>query len=309
MKKTILGTLALTALAPLASAGTYHLYYFGGQSNMVGFGHASELPEDMRGPVDGARIFFGQIRKDFEPAEGVGCWSELVPGFGVGANTDGQTAKPAGRFGPEFAFARRMRELRPDENIAIIKYARGGTSIDDRQPAGGTWDPHDTRGEGETPPRANAGVNQYDHALATIFNAIRVPDIDGDGEPDTLVPSGIVWMQGESDANAFVSAADYDTNLAELIELLRAAMHRDDLPFVMGRISDSRLNAGEDTPQWKHGDIVRAAQAEVAGADPHAALVTSTDSYGYSDRAHYDTAGYLDMGASFAEAMHELRED
>ncbi len=303
MKTTTLAVLALSALPPLATAGTYHLYYFGGQSNMVGFGRASELPEDMQGPVDHTRIFFGQIRKDFEPAEGVGCWSDLTPGFGVGARTDGVTPQPSDRFGPELAFARRMRELRPDENIAIIKYARGGTSIDDRQPAAGTWDPHDTRGDGET-----KGINQYDHALATIFNAIRVPDIDGDGEPDTLIPSGIVWMQGESDANAFVSAADYDTNLAELIELLRAAMHTDDLPFVMGRISDSRLNAGEDKPQWKHGDIVRAAQAEVAGADPHAALVTSTDSYGYSDRAHYDTAGYLDMGAKFAEAMDALRE-
>ncbi len=302
MNNAKLAAITLAALAQAAPAGTYHLYYFGGQSNMVGFGHASELPEDMRGPVANTRIFFGQIRKDFEPAEGVGCWSELVPGFGVGANTDGKAAKPAGRFGPEFAFARRMRELRPDENIAIIKYARGGTSIDARQPAAGTWDPHDTRGEGES-----RGINQYDHALATIFNAIRVPDIDGDGQPDTLIPAGIVWMQGESDANLFETAADYDTNLAELIELLRAAMHRDDLPFVMGRISDSRLNAGESTPQWKHGDIVRAAQAEVAGADPHAALVTSTDAYGYSDAAHYDTAGYLDMGAKFAEAMDALR--
>jgi hypothetical protein len=36
--------------------------------------------------------------------------------------------------------------------------------------------------------------------------------------------------------------------------------------------------------------------------DPHAELVTSTDGYGYSDPAHYDSAGYLDMGEKFAEA-------
>ena len=115
MKTTTLAVLALSALTPLATAGTYHLYYFGGQSNMVGFGRASELPEDMQGPVDHTRIFFGQIRKDFEPAEGVGCWSDLTPGFGVGARTDGVTPQPSDRFGPELAFARRMRELRPDD--------------------------------------------------------------------------------------------------------------------------------------------------------------------------------------------------
>ena len=42
--------------------------------------------------------------------------------------------------------------------------------------------------------------------------------------------------------------------------------------------------------------------------DPAAALVTSTDNYGYSDPWHYDTAGYLDLGEKFAEAMNELRK-
>ena len=144
MKRTLLATLA--AAASLAHAETYHLYYFGGQSNMVGFGRTNELPEDMKGPVPDTRLFFGQTRKDFEPADGVGCWSDLTPGFGVGARTDGVTPSPSDRFGPELAFARRMRELRPDENIAIIKYARGGTSIDARQPAAGTWDPSSSRG-------------------------------------------------------------------------------------------------------------------------------------------------------------------
>ena len=93
MKRTLLATLA--AAASLAHAETYHLYYFGGQSNMVGFGRTNELPEDMKGPVPDTRLFFGQTRKDFEPADGVGCWSDLTPGFGVGARTDGVTPSPS----------------------------------------------------------------------------------------------------------------------------------------------------------------------------------------------------------------------
>ena len=44
-------------------------------------------------------------------------------------------------------------------------------------------------------------------------------------------------------------------------------------------------------------------QASFVEADPIAALVTSTDSYGNSDSWHYDTAGYLDLGEQFAKAL------
>jgi hypothetical protein len=38
-----------------------------------------------------------------------------------------------------------------------------------------------------------------------------------------------------------------------------------------------------------------------------AALVVETDSYGYSDPFHYDSAGYVDLGRRFAEAMASIR--
>ena len=303
---------AALALTTAATAETYHVYLLAGQSNMDGYGLVEDLTPEQRAVVPGARIFLGQVRNDFEPAEGVGFWSDLTPGLGAGSRTDGESITPAARFGPELSFARRLRELRPDERVAIIKYAKGGSSIDDRVADWGTWDPHDTRGEGASPPEQNAGVNQYDHALATIRRAMRVVDnggdIDGDGTPDELIPAGIVWMQGETDATNPQTAGDYDDNMTELIGLLRAAMWSGDLPFVMGRISDSKLNAGEAEPVWTHGDIVRAAQAEVSLLDPNVELVTSTDAYGYSDFAHYDAAGYLDLGEKFAEAMDGLRK-
>jgi hypothetical protein len=57
---------------------------------------------------------------------------------------------------------------------------------------------------------------------------------------------------------------------------------------------------------WDYGKIIQDAQAAYVKKDPHAALVTTTSSYGYSDSAHYDSAGYLDLGRRFAEALYTI---
>jgi len=282
---------------PIAAQTAYNVYFLGGQSNMDGYGQITDLSEDLRTPISGAMIFHGNPAPDGSLVDGRGIWSELRPGHGVGFSSDGTTNHYSERFGIELTFARRLRELEPDINIAIIKYSRGGTSIDTAA-AGefGSWDP-DYGGR--------TGVNQYDHFLTTVRNAFAVSDIDGDGRADELVPAGIVWMQGESDA-AFTEeiARRYQHNLRRLIDLIRAALRVDDLPVVVGRISDSRRD--DDGKVWDHGEIVRTIQADFVARDGAATLVTSTDDYGYSDPWHYDSEGYVDLGRRFAETMVQL---
>ena len=107
---------------------------------------------------------------------------------------------------------------------------------------------------------------------ASIRNAMAVSDVDGDGETDQLIPAGIVWMQGESDAAYSEEIAEsYQANLKRLMDLIRAAFRSDDLPVAIGRISDS--GAAEDRAVWKFGPTVRAAQAAYVAADGNAALV------------------------------------
>jgi lysophospholipase L1-like esterase len=300
----LLGSLAVIALGPpTVDAATYDLYYLGGQSNMDGYGNVADLPAELQGTVEGVMIFHGNPAPDSGPADGRGAWAELRPGHGAGYEHDGETPRYSDRFGVELTFARTLRELEPEARIALVKYSRGGTSID-RAAAGtfGCWDP-DLPGDGD------AGVNQYDHFLATVRNATVVRDIDGDGEADTLVPRGIVWMQGESDAAYTRSIAEqYGDHLRRLMDLVRAALRVDDLPVVVGRISDSGHDEEEgDGKVWNHGDVVRAAQASYVFRDRHAALVTSTDDYAYSDKWHYDSAGFMDLGREFATAIHRLR--
>ncbi len=291
---------ALAVLLPSvpARAGEFALYLLSGQSNMDGYGTVAELPPELAGPQEGAWIYHGDGGPDGVPADGRGLWTPLVPGHGRGYGTDGVEEVFSDRFGVELSFAARLRERHPDREVALVKASRGGTSIDARAAGGaGCWDPDFEGGEG-----TGAGVNQYDHCLATIRAALAVRDIDGDGEDDVLVPAGILWMQGESDANASPDVAlAYRENLVRLMDLLRAALHADDLPVAIGRISDSGLD--DDGRVWTWGEVVRTAQAAACDADPAMTLVTTTDAYGYSDPWHYDTAGYLDLGRAFADAL------
>jgi hypothetical protein len=296
MALLVLGVFSCAAPSPSAKGKTYRVYYLGGQSNMEGFGTNKDLPEELRGPVPGVYIFHGNQALDGKPVDGRGLWAPLQPGHGVGFRSDGRVNSTTERFGCELSLGRRLHELEPDAGVALIKYSREGTSIDIA--AAGTWGCWDPD---------FVGVNQYDHFLATIRNAFDARDIDGDGEPDTLIPAGIVWMQGESDAarGGEDCARRYEANLKRLMDLIRAALRIDDLPVVIGRISDSR-NGGK--PMWVQGPLVRAAQAAFCEKDPAAALVTSTDRYSYSDPWHYDSAGYLDLGKEFAEALVKLHK-
>jgi len=297
----ILAGIGLITFPGRSEAKVYKLYYLGGQSNMDGHGRLNELPGELNTKVEGVMIFHGNSAPDGGEVDGRGIWAVLQPGHGGDFESDGKINKYSDKFGVELSFARRLLALEPGTNIAIIKYSRGGTSID-TSAAGrfGSWDPDYDKG---------TGVNQYDHFLATVRNALAVTDIDGDGDPDVLIPAGIIWMQGESDGASKLEAAQkYESSLKRLMDLIRAAFRTDDLAVVIGRISDSGQD-DRDGKVWNYGDIIRAAQQSFVKKDANAALVTSTDSYHYSDKWHYDGAGYLDLGNRFAEAVCQLQNN
>ena len=277
---------------------TYKVYYLGGQSNMEGFGFSDKLPPGASNWSQNVMIFTGQMALDNETHAGVGLWQPLQPGFGTGFKTDGESNQLSDRFGPELLFGQTMAERAPGTRIAIIKYALGGSGL--AEGVGyGSWHPDFSDG---------AGKNQYDHALKTLRNAYAHADIDGDGVADRLIPSGIVWMQGEADAfDSQAAADDYRTNIERLMGLLRAALRVDDLPLVIGKITDSGM--AEDGSVMDYIGTVQQAQADFVREDPCAAYVTVTDDLGYlEDGWHYDTDGFVRLGTAFAEAMSGLEQ-
>ncbi len=290
---------ALFLLPNAISAKKYTLYILAGQSNMTGHGYVNELPLKYKKPFKNVMIFEGNTTLDYKKDKGLGIWAELQPGHGEGFKSDGKSNFYSNRFGLELSFGKRIAELKKGENIALIKYSRNGSSID-ASSAGifGCWEPDF---------RDSNGINQYDHFLATLRNALAVKDIDGDGEEDILITAGVIWMQGESDAtNTYAVAKRYSANLKKLMNLIRASLRYDNLPIAIGRISDSKQGDNENGNVWKYGDIIRYEQEYFVENDLNAVLITSTDNYGYSDKWHYNSQGYIDLGIKFAEAIYKL---
>ena len=273
----------------------WKVYYFGGQSNMDGYGFNDQLPDSLKKKIPNSVIFNGKRDNEGSLNGGIGIWSNVEPGHGNMFQTDGSSNSLSGMFGPELSFANKMTES--GDKIAIIKYSFGGTAL--YPGAGyGDWHPDQKR------------INHLDNALSTINNAFDVADINRDGRLDRLIPSGIIWMQGESDAEHSKEASEaYYGNLKNLINLLRASLRNEKLPVIIGKINDSRMtsNRGPTQPYIK---IVNSAQKKFTEEDDCASYVTETESYQFSNDAwHYDTDGFIKMGIAFAKAVEQLESN
>lgn len=299
-KMLILIILPFTAFSQAKEAAdSFRVFYLGGQSNMDGYGYTADLPDSLKAEFNNVWIFHGNPAPDEAKNGGLGSWETLKPRHGKGFSSDGQQNNGSDRFGIELSFARKMQALYPNEKIAIIKYSRVGTSLDSLAARHfGSWEP-DFQGK--------TGINQYDHFLKTVNNALATHDLDGNGTIDQLIPSGILWMKGESDTLNEQVALRYYDNLKRLMDLMRAAFRTDDLPVVIGKISDSGNN--EEGKVWKYGEVVQDAQEKFAMTDKNAAVVRSTRYYSYSDLHHYDSNGYIDLGEKFAEAVYHLTKE
>jgi hypothetical protein len=264
---------------------------------MDGYGKVEQLPDSLNKVFDDVYIFHGNSTADEEENGGIGKWEQLRPGHGGGFYFDGKENYPSGNFGIEMSFAAHLKALYPNERIAIIKYARGGSSIDSLAKGEyGCWEPDYV---------GTNGINQYDHFLSTLNYAMSVHDIDGDGQSDELLPSGILWMQGESDSAFSIAIANrYEQHLKRLMDLIRASFRNPDLPVVIGKISDSgQLPHGK---VWRYAELVQHAQEQFVEKDKNAAIVRDTNFYSYSDPYHYDGPSYLLLGIAFAEALDGL---
>jgi len=291
---------ALACFASLLSCSTmadeYLTFFMAGQSNMDGYGYVSELPSDLVKEQD-VMIFHGNGVFDNQDNGGVGKWGKLKPGHGTGFKSDGKSNTLSKRFGAELTFANAIQQQYPNKKIAIIKYAVGGTGLA-LKTGYSNWYPNFNKG---------SGLNQYDFALETIKNAYAVSDINGDGKSDTLKPMGIIWMQGEADAHASEASANaYLTNLTTMMNLFRAALREDDLPVVIGKITDSEMGE-EDIMPYIHR--VHLAQQLFVESDNCATYMSNSDTYTYGDDPwHYTSKSFIQMGKDFALSYKQIAQ-
>lgn len=201
-------------------------------------------------------------------------WVPLSPGFGNTTN----------HFGPEVAFGRAIKNALPNDTLYLIKYGANGTALyDDWKPADG--------------PQYTAFMNTVHAALSNLNTAGIEYEI-----------SGMLWMQGESDAYEG-QAAGYETNLTNFITVMRTELNAPAMPFIMARVLNHfggivPPKVGEQTDPTQ-AYIVRTSQVTVAETTPYSTWF-DTDAYQVvdpaSNRGHYGTQGQIDLGNDFAAA-------
>jgi hypothetical protein len=282
----VLGVLLATTFS--ATAREYRVYFLGGQSNMEGYGKFQDLPADSANRCRKTCGFF--------TATPLSMISQAVgQGFGrlcsPATAPDSFSRRPEPLFRTlwhELSFAKRLTELQPAEGIALIKYARGGSSIRDRRRP-------PVRLLGCRLPDSTA-VNQYDHFLATVRQALR-------SAISTATARRIRWFPPES-CGCRVKATPTSTgrwplpivdNLKRLMDMIRAALRVDDLPVVIGRISDSgRDTDGRVWKLWRDraacaGGICRAGSGSRSVTETRRPMAIQTNGI-------YDSAGFIDLG-------------
>ncbi|MEQ8790956.1 MAG: sialate O-acetylesterase [Pirellulaceae bacterium] len=236
------------------------VFLLAGQSNMVGSAKADELPEALRKTPPNVQF----------------------------AGRDGRLGPPRleGRLGPEISFAHAMAKAFPDEQIVIIKYARGGTSAL-------AWSPEWTKEGAKITQNENVGP-LFDHLMETLDRVKRRHDVE---------VVAMLWAQGGRDARFEKAAAQYEQNLKKIIEAARKQVGKPELPFILARTVDVPKTG------FPHVDQVRQAQERIANQDPHAVMILTDDLSQLRDNIHFDTKGQIEQGERFAQALLEMLGD
>ncbi len=222
-----------------------------GQSNMLGLGILSELGD--------ATLPSGVTLFDLNPR--------------------------AGSFGPELGFAHSFLELVPLDELWLIKYAVGGSSLL-------AWEPDWSAERAELADDADKGP---------LYQRL-IRHFERRTQGEEIAVLACLWMQGESDSRYLVAAAEYERNLKRLISSLRQDLNQPDLPFILGL-------ANPPAATFDYASDVRTAQRQVAKTDRQVHLVETDGLTKLADDLHYDSAGQLELGRRFARQLADKLRD
>lgn len=280
----VLGILlaSLPAAATRAADKPIKAFICAGQSNMVGWGDSTKLPEDLRKGNDRVLMFER------------GKWQPLRP-----HERANQGQRRVGlaefHFGPEIAFGHEMARAWPNETIGIIKLAIGGTSLL-------AWKPDWSKEDADRVGQAHHG-SLYKKLMAKVDQARKARDIE-------IV--GFLWLQGGGDMKKADVAKEYLDNLKSLVAAVRKDTGVADLPFIYGspRSGEVPDDLSGFVPKLMQGRYPAApwvlkAQFDAQKAIPNSRMVILRDIEKHPANVHYNTAGQLEVGKLFAKAFLE----
>ena len=185
-----------------------------------------------------------------------------------------------GCFGPEVGFARSCTEHMKLDNLWLIKYAVGGSSLL-------AWEPEWSAEHAAITDDADKGA-LYSRLISHVKRVTQGTDVK-------LL--ACLWKQGESDSRYETAATEYHENLQRLIQRMRSDLDQPEMQFIIG-LSNA-------TPaSFTYLSVVRSAQRQVAQSLPNVSLVDTDGLTKHEDDLHYDSAGQLELGRRFAHRLH-----
>ncbi|MEM9832823.1 MAG: sialate O-acetylesterase [Bacteroidota bacterium] len=192
-------------------------------------------------------------------------------------------SQDSAKFGPEVGLSQVLHQHFPDSNFLLVKYAIGGASLLD-------WAPDYDSTRAVITGNARFGA-MYDSLWKYVDQAIATTD-----EATEIV--ALLWMQGERDARIPEAGVDYYPNFENFIERVRQDADRPNLPIIFGLVNP-------DHTRYAAVEIVQAAQHRIAGEMDYVRMVNTSDLKKWDDKVHYNSAGQLELGRRFGEALVE----
>lgn len=183
------------------------------------------------------------------------------------------------KFGPEVGFAFEMSKKWPKLKIGLVKVGISGAGIV-------SWVGEPTDGKTK---KAYEYGQAFEGWTSKVKKALK-------SSPGATL-KGVLWMQGETDANKKELAEKYKENLIKLIKAFRKEVEIDTLPFFIGKIQAKRFLFLKEV--WK-------AQEETVKETPYTVLVNTDDLELHADELHFSAKGQLGLGKSFASEYIKL---
>lgn len=174
--------------------------------------------------------------------------------------------------GPGLSFACAIASAPPDRHIGVIPVAVGSTSLSQ-------W---------------SRGGDRYVYAIEQIQAA---------REHGTL--RGMIWHQGENDAEHADLTATYGDRLMQMIADFRDELDEPTLPFVAGELGHFLREYQQ--PFCELYAIVNAALRAIPSRVPHAACVSAEGLGHKGDHVHFTAEAARAFGPRYAAAMLKLR--
>ncbi len=168
------------------------------------------------------------------------------------------------------SFALDMLGLFPEEDIGLIPCAVGGTPLS-------RWLP---------------GADLYQRAVTTAQAAL-----------DHQTLTGILWHQGEGDADDEALATTYGERLAAMMVQLRQDIPAPDVPVVVGELGRF-LEMRESKSRYVKE--VNAALNALPQQLPHCRCVSSEGLEHKGDELHFSAAALREFGHRYAKSFREL---